>query len=172
MEQAIKKFDEARLVKLAELIVKYQKFQTSLIWLQVLKDHSIILSKTTAVNYINLGICYLKTGQKYKSIPNALYKNIDDCVARHLQPLTPTLAQERRKIARDYTKKEAKLPIEKNPVIKQELTKTFEYGVRIENRIILFDNEHSMATFIKNAKFVNPDTELQPVTVECENYER
>lgn len=172
MEQAIKKFDETRLVKLAELIVKYQKFQTSLIWLQVLKDPSIIVSKSTAINYINLGICYLKTGQKYKSIPITLYKNIDDCVARHLQPLTPTLAQERRKIARDYTRKEAKLPIEKNPVIKQELTKTFEYGVRIENRIILFDTEHSMATFIKNAKFVNPDIELQPVTVECENYER
>ena len=46
------------------------------------------------------------------------------------------------------------------------------WKVRKENRIILFDNEHSMATFIKNAKFVNPDTELQPVTVECENYER
>lgn len=62
--------------------------------------------------------------------------------------------------------------IEKNPVIKQEVTKIFEYGVRIENRIILFDNEHSMATSIKNAKFVNLDIELQPVTVECENYER
>lgn len=29
-----------------------------------------------------------------------------------------------------------------------------------------------MEQFIKNLRFINPDTELQPVTVECENYER
>lgn len=172
MEQAIKKLEKDSLETCAKLIVKYQKFRTDKVYKKFLEQDSIMLSKSTAINYINYGISYIKYDKKAYSIRKEFYDCIDKCIAEHIQPLTPNTMDARRELVRKYEKKETVLPIQRVPEIKEKMTTIFEYGVRIENRIILFDNEHSMATFIKNAKFVNPDIELQPVTVECENYER
>ena len=48
---------------------------------------------------------------------------------------------------------------------KEEITSKFDYGIKIDNRIILFKSEDEMEQFIKNLRFINPETELKAVTV-------
>lgn len=172
MKEAISRYEENCIKQCALLVVKMQKYKTEKVLEAIEKDSSINLKKSTAVNYINYGISYIKYGKRSVNLPDKFYAEVDELIKQHVQPLTPKPSDARRFCVRKYDKKETVLPIQRVPEVKEKMTTIFEYGVRIENRIILFDNEHSMATFIKNAKFVNPDTELQPVTVECENYER
>lgn len=167
MKEAISRYEENCIKQCALLVVKMQKYKTEKVLEAIEKDSSINFKKSTAINYINDGISYIKYGRISKNLPKIFYEEIDKLIEKHVQPLTPKPSDARRQLATKYEKKETVLPIQRVPEIKEKMTTIFEYGVRIENRIILFDSEHSMATFIKNAKFVNPDIELQAVTVEC-----
>ena len=166
MEQAFKRLNEKRIEKLAVQIVKYQKFSTRAIFEKI--DTSF-LSKETAKVYINAGISYIKAGTRYKAVPAVLFQFIDDAIANCVQPLRPAFGEARRETNRVYKRKEAVLPV--NKVVKnivedkQEITSKFDYGIKIDNRIILFKSEDEMEQFIKNLRFINPETELKAVTV-------
>lgn len=171
MEQAISNLVDERTVRCAELIVKYQKFSTPFIW-KKFREEKILVSNSTGVNYINYGIAYILYGTKHYAVSKKLYQAIDNCIANCLQPLTPSEKDKRRTHKKQYQKKDAVLPVQKLPEVKAKLTEKFEYGIRIENRIILFHTENAMLEFIQNIKFINPNEKTQAVTVECENYER
>lgn len=81
MEQAIKRLEEESLKTCATLIVKYQKFRTDKVYKKFLEQDSIMLSKSTAINYINYGISYIKYGKKAYSIRKEFYDLIDKCIA-------------------------------------------------------------------------------------------
>lgn len=86
----------------------------------------------------------------------------------HVQPLTPSPMDARREFVRKYEKKETVLPVQKavqKIIQKEEITSKFDYGIKIDNRIILFKSEDEMEQFIKNLRFINPETELKAVTV-------
>lgn len=172
MEVAINNLIEGQTERCAEIIVKYQKFNTNKV-LEKFEEQNILYKKATAISYINYGIAYIMYGTKhYAVVPKKIYNAIDECIAKHIQPLTPSEKDRRQINNNKYQRKDAVLPVQKLPEIKTELTEKFEYGVRIENRIILFSTENGMNEFVKNIKFINPDEKIQAVTVECENYER
>ena len=164
MKQVIDEFMQRKLEKCAELIVKYQKFRTNFVLEQINKAN-IDLARPTLFNYVNYGISYILYGKKSRAIPENLYRNIDRFIETHLQPLTPSEENKRRIIRKKYTEKDTILPIEKIPEIKAKITQDFEYGIKIDNRIILFTSEKEMEQFIKNLRFVNPEIELKAVTV-------
>lgn len=168
MKQAIKKLEKDSLETCAKLIVKYQKFRTDKVYKKFLEQDSIMPSKSTAINYINYGISYIKYGKKVYSIRKEFYDCIDKCIAEHIQPLTPSPMDARRELVRKYEKKETVLPVQKTVqkiIQKEEITSKFDYGIKIDNRIILFKSEDEMEQFIKNLRFINPETELKAVTV-------
>lgn len=171
MQNVINNLKENNLKRLAEIVVKYQKFKTFRIYKEVLKIESLELGKSTLNNYINYGISYLKYGKKTHCVSQNLYEYIDDCVERCVQPLTPSASEARRVLERKYTGKEVTHPIEKVPVIKLPLTSKFIYGIRTDNRIITFDKESEMQEFMQNLSYIVPNVKLQPVTVEVEDYE-
>lgn len=164
MKKVIDEFMQKKLEKCAEFIVKYQKFKTNFV-LEKLYAEGINLARPTLFNYVNYGIAYILYGKKSRAIPENLYRNIDRFIETHLQPLTPSEENKRRIVRKKYTEKDTILPIEKIPEVKAKITENFEYGVKIDNRIILFQSEENMEQFIKNLKFVNPEIELKAVTV-------
>ena len=171
MEVAINNLIKGQAERCAEIIVKYQKFTTNKV-LEKFEEQNLLYKKATAISYINYGIAYIMYGTKHYAVPKKIYNAIDECIAKHIQPLTPSENDKRRINNNKYQKKDAVLPVQKLPEVKTELTEKFEYGVRIENRIILFSTENGMSEFVKNVKFINPNEKIQAVTVECENYER
>lgn len=169
MEVVINNLIEGQVEKCAELIVKYQKFTTNKV-LEKFTEHHLIYTKSTAISYINYGIAYILYGTKHYAVPKKIYNAIDECIAKHIQPLTPSAKDKRRINNNKYLKKETVLPVQKIPEVKTELTEKFEYGVRIENRIILFSTEAGMNEFVKNIRFINPNEDIQAVEVTCQNY--
>lgn len=169
MEVAINNLIEGQAERCAEIIVKYQKFTTNKVY-EKFKEQNLLYSKITAKTYINYGISYILYGTKHYAVPKKIYNAIDKCLAKHIQPLTPSEKDKRRTHIKQYQKKDAVLPVQKLPEVKAKLTEKFEYGVRIENRIILFSTENGMNEFVKNIKFINPSTEVKSVEVTCNNY--
>ena len=171
MEVAINNLIEGQAERCAEIIVKYQKFTTNKV-LEKFIEQNLLYSKATATSYINYGIAYIMYGTKHYAVPKKIYNAIDECIAKHIQPLTPSEKDKRRIIKNKYQKKDAVLPVQKIPEVKTELTEKFEYGVRIDNRIILFSTENGMNEFVRNIKFVNPETYIQAVEVTCLGYRK
>lgn len=171
MEVAINNLIEGQAERCAEIIVKYQKFTTNKV-LEKVKEQNLLYKKATAINYINYGIAYILYGTKHYAVPKKIYNAIDECIANHIQPLTPNEKDKRRTYTKQYQKKDAVLPVQKLPEVKAKLTEKFEYGVRIENRIILFSTENGMNEFVKNIKFINPETHIQAVEVTCLGYRK
>lgn len=171
MEVAINNLIKGQAERCAEIIVKYQKFTTNKV-LEKFEEQNLLYSKATAISYINYGIAYIMYGTKHYAVPKKIYNAIDECLAKHIQPLTPSEKDKRRTHIKQYQKKDAVLPVQKLPEVKAKLTEKFEYGVRIENRIILFSTENGMNEFVKNIKFINPDEKIQAVEVTCLGYRK
>lgn len=168
MKEAISRYEENCIKQCALLVVKMQKYKTSKIWEVFEKDSAINLKKSTAVNYINYGISYIKYGKRSVNLPDKFYEEVDELIKQHVQPLTPKPSDARRFCVRKYEKKETVLPVQKavqKIIQKEEITSKFDYGIKIDNRIILFKSEDEMEQFIKNLRFINPETELKAVTV-------
>ena len=169
MYQALEQLKEQRIEKIAEYAVKYQKFKTSSILEKIAKNNDVKMSKSNTELHLNCGISYLKYGKKNHSVANKFYQMIDKFVETHLQPLTPTLSEKRVCRKRDYTKKDVVLPVQKVVAETKIVTEKFEYGIKIDNRIILFDKEEEMKQFIRNMKFIS-DIDIQAIEVEYNKY--
>ena len=80
------KIQENKFRNLAENIVKYQKFRTSAI---IAKIDNCGYTRSSMYNYINFGIQYINNGCKTRQA-GSIYKYIDEALAKHIQPLTPS----------------------------------------------------------------------------------
>lgn len=117
-------------------------------------------SKITLRNYISAGRSYIKTGVRTKCGGNNFYEALDSMLAQHVQPLTPSKDEQ----IRIYNKKE-KSPTVSIPDIdtSKPMIEKFEYGIRLNGMIRLFNDESEAKLFIDGAKFAGKDLELLSV---------
>ena len=163
ISQAVKEAQQEKIKKTAEIIVKYQKFKNSIITEKI----GDILAKSTKLNYITCGRYYIKTGLKYKNVVGSnFYKYLQECMDRHVQPLTPSFEDKLREVKRTYTRKEAKLPITK--VVPKKISTNIEWGVKINDKVVLEKNEERARGFLKGIRFLNNTCEAKLVTVEIQ----
>ena len=152
------------LYEFAKNIVKYQNFKTS----AALKLFEYKVSYTTALNYFNLGITYIKIKIKSKSIPMKIYEYIDDAIKKHIQPLTPKESEKRRVNKKMFAKKEATLPIQNalNEIrTEKTLTEKFEYGVKYSDHDIkILNSKHDALIFLSGVSAVSNEF-FKPILV-------
>ena len=141
-------------------IVKYQKFNTKIAVSKF--EHSY--SKITACNYFDAGLKYLRTGNTFKANYNKhLYTYIDEAVAKHIQPLIPSMKEERQLKKGYYARKENNPPITKLAVVNKPLTAKINYGVQINDNIVLCKTEDEARAFLRGMRFLSRKDELGKV---------
>ena len=172
MKKALDELQLNNYKRLAHLLVKYQRFKTSVIVKQIYKEiPSLQMGSSTVNNYINYSVAYLKYGTKSTVLPQFFYGILDEQVKECVQPLIPRKDEERLVHARNYTKKNITLPITKElEKIAPKLTGKFIYGLQVDNRILTFEHEADMNKFLDNLKYIS-DAKFRKVTVEVEDYE-
>lgn len=119
--------------------------------------------------------CYLcKRGVLHKrTITKILKQEIDKCIANHVQPLTPK-EDERRQFAKYERRKPRKISVHTEPpvarleVLQNPITETFDYGVKVENKIHLLDSENDAKAFIAGIKFIDPSYDAKVVEIKFE----
>lgn len=157
--------------KKAMEIVKYQNFKTRI----ALERMDVKMARQvfdSAVGYI-----------RYKThnpsiVTKSLKEAIDECIANHVQPLTPKEHEKRQVYARrsevqrlikeskKYHSKDAVPPIAKLEIVKQPVVENFEYGVKQGDNIRLFKTETEAQFFINNASFFSREPlKLVEVTI-------
>lgn len=149
--------------EIAEDIIKYQDFKTAI----AIKRMRGKVSDTTKKNYITSGRHFLRTGEQYSTcnVGVSLFKWLEIVKKEHLQPLTPKdneRGKEMKPRKKDYTRKDAKVPIAELDIIKKPVSSKFEYGVKYGDVIYLAKNEDYAEVFLKgvtatgnNAKIVS-----------------
>lgn len=163
IQQAMKEAQQEKIRKVAETILKYQKFKNSII-IEKIGD---ILAKSTKLNYITCARHYLKTGLTYKNVVGSnFYKYLQECIDKHVQPLTPSFEDRLQETKRVYTKKESKPPIVR--VIPKKITTNIEWGIKINDKVVLETNEERARGFLKGIRFLNNTCEAKLVTVEIQ----
>lgn len=96
-----------------------------------------------------------------------MYEALDKVMEQHIQPLRPNLAEKKKTYKRDYTKKEITPPVARNEVLNKPLTAKIEYGVRINDNIVLQKTEEEARAFLRGINFLNPNNPIAKiVTVE------
>lgn len=167
MEKALDEMNEKRLLKLGEQIVKYQKFNTKAM---LEKIDTNFLSDSTAKVYFNAGISYIKAGTKYRAVPSLLFQAIDKAKENCIQPLRPAQGEERRETNRVYTRKSAILPVnkvvEKIVEDKAKYISKFEYGIKIDNKIMIFTSKKEAEHFIDCMMYLTEAGKAELVTVD------
>lgn len=152
-------------------IVKYQNFKTRI----ALQRMNVKMARQifdSAVGYIRY-----KTWNK-TIVTKSLKEAIDECIAEHIQPLTPKEEEKRQLYARrsevqklireskKYQSKDSVPPIAKLEIVKQPVVENFEYGVKQGDNIRLFKTETEAQFFINNASFfLKEPLKLVEVTV-------
>lgn len=133
--------------KISKGIVQYQFFKTK---------KAIILMGYTGIpekkarTYFDLGISYLRHGQE-KKLPIAIKKQIDVCLSQKMQPLTPKQEDKRKfKPWKRQIKNNIAQTVKK--ISTPKITQKFEYGVKFENTIKIFDTEKECKAFIEGAE--------------------
>jgi len=171
LSSSLENIKEDLIKKKAMEIVKYQNFRTKI----ALERMSVKMPRQvfdSAVGYIRY--------KTYNSsiVTKSLKDAIDECIANHVQPLTPKEEEKRgmyarrseiqklRKISKQYQAKDAIPPIAKLEIVKQTVSENFEYGVKQGDNIRLFANEELATNFIQNVKFfTDKEVKLVEVTV-------
>lgn len=119
MKQIIEKLNEKQQYERGQEIVRYQGFKT---------DIALSKMKVKMPSCVfNAGVSYLKRGIKTAPLSAKLKKVLDDCVANHIQPLTPSVSEKREFKKPIYQNKEAKPPVCNMAVTKKKLTAEFEW---------------------------------------------
>lgn len=163
LDEGLKK---KKFMDMATFIVKYQKFKTS-VAVEKMKD--IDIANTTKSSYFSLGCSYLKTKERKRTMPPILYKCIDEVVNKCIQPLTPSIEEERKIKKQNYTKKEALPPVAKLDIVKQPIsTNNIEYGVKSGNTIMLMPNREYALGFLAGLKNLNKEKEIDAKVVTVE----
>lgn len=151
-----------KLTSLAKQIVQYQNFKTAAAISKMTTEYS----KTSLTCYFAYGVKYLKTGDAKRLNPS-LKEALDKCKAEHIQPLTPK-DSERRIVHKSHVKKEHKkettLPIQKLDIIGKPLVEKFEYGLRLDNKIMVVDSK-KLDAFTEISKFFGLTHNIQTVKV-------
>lgn len=153
-------FKKQPLELIAKQIVQYQNYKTSAA-LKLINRMSY--SEASLNTFFNKGRLYLKTGNKYAKCGN-LYSYIDDWTEKHIQPLVPKPEEKY-----EYKPKVRKNNNKEKIIIKipQKLTENFEYGVKIENKVYIFNTEKECEAFIQGIKlFSDDDTKIVHIKIE------
>ena len=140
-------FKENSNMKIAYWIIKYQKFSMK----AAIKNAPDGYSISTLNNYMTYGLQYINKGRRIKMY-EWLYPHLDKALKQHLQPLTPSAAEERKKF-KDYTAKDSTPPIAKLACVTKPITSKFEYGIRFGNRIELFNSEDEAKGFNRGLEY-------------------
>lgn len=158
-----------RLRNLAINIVKYQNFKTSAV---INKIDNCGYTKSSLMSYINFGINYIKTSFRERR-GGSIYDYIDEALAKHIQPLTPT-AEEHRVQKRGGKRKKHKgddiTPVEK--VLKEieqktSIPKNLKYAVKMDKNLRIMDSIEEAKAFQDGLTFMgNINTELVKITYE------
>lgn len=142
-------------------IVKYQDFKTKIAVEHVNYDSS----RETIENYFGCGVSYIKSNfkVKHRSIPPKIYDYIDEFIAQHVQPLTPSAADRRSEYKQRkniYHGKNAVPPIAKLEIVKKQITEKYDmYGIKLPNgHIIPCKSEDYSAGYLAALRDNNIDT--------------
>lgn len=151
------------LMDIAIAIVKYQKFKTPIAISKMPNN----IKEATKVNYFTLGCRYLKNREKSKYVPSTLYNCIDELLSKHLQPLTPSIEEQKRTYNRNYTTKKAVPPVAKLDEIKRPITSNnIEYGVKMSNTDIkIFKNRDLAIGFARGLTYCGKEN-IKVITME------
>lgn len=142
--------------ELAINTVKYQKFKTK----AALSKFDYKLTYSTAANYFNLGISYIKTKLRSKAVGKKFYDYIEEALEQHVQPLTPSEDDRRREYNNVYHKKDAHLPVKDvlaEIQTEEKLTEKFEYGVRVKDTVKIFKSREQADFFLEGVLFGGED---------------
>lgn len=151
MKEALDEIKLKRFENVAETIIKYQNYKTDIAISKM--DNS--LGKSTRINYLMYGIRYLKTGYKSCIVPSSIYKALDKCIEKHIQPLRPSESEKKRVHKRDYTKKNNNPPVSRLKMVQKPVTEKFTYGVKVNDNIVLQKSEIEAKAFLKGIRFLN-----------------
>lgn len=163
-----KTIDEKDMLLMAEDVIKYQNYKVE-IAVDKMRGNATYSNKK---NYFMHGRNYLETEKKSSIICQKFYSILDDCVARCVQPLTPSESERRmiktrtKKDTTKYQKKDAVLPISKIEVLNKPITGTFEYGIKIGKIIYLQDSETEANGFLNGIKAMNGEGKLVRVEID------
>lgn len=157
---------EIKYANLAEIIIKYQNFKSAVI---LNKMQNMDIKEATKLQYITAGIKYIRYRKKDKKFSDVYYKKIQELLDKHMQPLVPKENEKRSNIQKIYQQKETILPIQ-NIIKSIKQTTTIEYGIKIEDKILLCIDEIEARSFIKAIKFINSNCEAKIVTLEINDY--
>lgn len=160
---------ENRLKQFGENIVKYQNFKTSAI---INKIDNCGYTKSSLMSYINFGINYIKTSFRERR-GGSIYDYIDEALAKHIQPLTPT-AEEHRVQKKGGRRKKYKsdniTPVErvlKEIEQKTSIPKNLKYAVKMNKNLRIMDSIEEARAFQDGLTFMgNISTELVKITYE------
>ena len=158
---------DAPLKLFAKHCVQYQDFKTN-VALQKFNCKILGLKESTIKLFFDGALSYIKYGVKTNGVKRKLFNFIDEIInTNQFVPLTPSLADKRRQLTRNKSKK-----YEINvPVIKKEqpkLIEKFVYGIRKDNTIMLFDTEREQNAFIQGYKFANGIDDLKKIILDKE----
>ena len=157
-----------RFYDIAEYIIKYQKFKSNV---SIAKMNNLTdISTSTKLNYFNFCTTYLRTGNKHKAVPSTLYKCLDELLSKHVQPLTPSVDEEwkPKKKIKVYQRKNATLPVAKLEIVKNPVATNIEYGVKIDNTIMLMPSRDYALGFLGGLKNLNKNKEIEAKVVTVE----
>lgn len=146
---------------LAKQIIQYSKFKTCV---ALEKMNHASFTRSTAQQYFEAGRKYLTTKTRTKKGSVALYDNLDFWIDRKLQPLTPS--QEDKNNRPITSNEQPKIEIKIEPV---RLTCNFEYAVRYNNNIKIFNTEEECKAFIEAGKTFTSNIDFKIVTVVIED---
>ena len=128
------------------------------------------IKDTTKLQYITAGIKYIKSREKDKKFSDIYYKKIQELLNKHMQPLIPKESEKRSNVQKIYQQKESILPIQNIIKSIKQTTTTIEYGIKIEDKILLCNDEREAKSFIKAINFINSKREAKIVTLEINDY--
>lgn len=153
-------FKESGNQRMANWIVRYQKFTIK----AAIKNAPDGYSEKTLQSYMTYGSQYLKNGKKVKLL-KFLYPYLDKALQQHIQPLTPSIAEQKRVFKNDFTKKDNTPPVAKLACVTKPLTAKIQYGIRFDDTIKIFESEEAASWFNKGIEFAKGEAG-KVVTVE------
>ena len=153
-------FKLAPLELIAKQIVQYQNYKTS-VALKLINKMSY--SEASLNSFFTKGRLYLKTGNKNAKCGN-LYNYIDNWTEKHIQPLVPKPEEKYDYRPKTNVKNKQEKTVVKEP---KKITEKFDYGVKIENKVYIFDTEKECEAFIQGTKlFSNDNVKIVHIKIE------
>lgn len=153
---------------LIKQLYKHQNFKNSAVLARINK---MTYDEKSIINYLSYIRKYVKTGLKIKGVSEKVYKNIDECIARHEGILTPP-EEERHMQKKPFSGIEQKPKVVSTP-IKAEPPKYIEraeddFGVKIDSSIKLFKSKEACEAYIQCYKEFNKEQEIKLVKIDLE----